>query len=201
MRKYCYINDEKHAHLYYSNSAIAYLASAPNFHLFNPFASLSEGFRALFTLFFFLSSPPRTLLPLPLNKPYYSHPFASCLHVRESNLFTKVMGNSHGSRLRKKPHVAGPAAITEPILVEPQTTVIGSFPSTDCQSWDPGSEEAPKKPGRPNSLEILVKQALENYIAEDDIDPKFGVQRQCWQDEASFEFSELPVEHEEDLFK
>ena len=118
------------------------------------------------------------------------------------------MGNSHGSRLRKKPHVAGPAAITEPlhspepaIKAEPQATVTGSFPSTDCQSWDPGSEEGQKKPGRPNSLEILVKQALENYIPEDDIDPKFGVQRQDWQGEPSFEFSELPVEHEEDLFK
>lgn len=82
---------------------------------------------------------------------------------------------------------------------EPES-VAESLPSTDCQSWDPGTETQ-AKPSRPNSLEILIKQAFENYIAEDDIDPKFGLQRQDWLCEASFELSELPVEQEEDVFK
>lgn len=121
------------------------------------------------------------------------------------------MGNSHGSRLRKKPGLEGTAAITEPLqsaehtaipetIVPPIDSVTGSSPSTDCKSWDPGTETE-RTPSRPNSLEILIKQAFENYVCEDDIDPKFGVQRQDEQREPDFELSELPVENEEDVFK
>lgn len=121
------------------------------------------------------------------------------------------MGNSHQSRTRKKPDLDPPAAITEPLQSGEQTaasvpnahalpSVTESFPNTDYKSWDSGTETE-RRNSRPNSLEILIKQALENYVSEDDIDPKFGMPRQDEQGEAGYELSELPVEREEDVFE
>lgn len=110
------------------------------------------------------------------------------------------MGNSQASRRRKRP---GSAAITEPlqppeapVFPAPLGTVTGSFPSTA----DSSPEES-KKQSRPNSLEILLKLAFEQVVDPNDIDPKMGLPRQDWQSDASYGFSELPVELEDNLFK
>ena len=129
-------------------------------------------------------------------------PFSSLTASQAS--FLIVMGNSHGSRPRKKPDLEGNAAITEPLQKpEPTASPEAYTPYVDSvrgSSTEAPGTEAERPPSRPNSLEILIMQAFKDYVCESEIDPKFGGPRQRGQVETDFELSELPVESQEDVF-
>jgi len=113
------------------------------------------------------------------------------------------MGNSHGSRPRKKSDLEGNDPITEPLQKDEQKPSPEAYPpyvdSVRGSSTEAPGTEAERPPSRPNSLEILIMQALRDYVCEDEIDPKFGGPRQRGQEETDFELSELPVESQEDV--
>lgn len=110
------------------------------------------------------------------------------------------MGNDQGNKRGQKPQEAHITGLNEPLQVTSVSLQPGakqaqasacSLPSTDYQSWDPGS---PPRVALP-SLEMAIQQAFQNISG--DFDPK-SAQHLDSQLEQSFDLSELPAEDEEE---